>query len=274
VICPENETLVNGYVDGELDLGSALRLEAHLKGCAACAQAVENQKTLSRALKDNPLYFRASGDLKQRVRIALMESPPARSLPVIPKQQEIPWSLPRLSWAFLGVAASVALAVVLTVRFLPKPPSPSSDQLLAQEVLASHVRSLMANHLTDVPSTDQHTVKPWFDGKLDFSPPVVDLTTEGFPLVGGRLDYLNDRPVAALVYQRRKHYINLFIWPSTEQSTEQAVMRQGYNLVHWSRSGMTYWAASDLNNTELGDFVRLFEGRTQPSGSPNPSVTH
>ncbi len=266
--CPENETLIHGYLDGELDLGSALRFEAHMKECAACAQAVENHKALSRTLKSGPFYFGASGDLEQRIRTALVESTSTRILPAASTRQTTTWKLPRLSWAILGVAASSALAAIVAVRFVPKPQNPTPDQLLAQEVLASHVRSLMANHLTDVPSSDQHTVKPWFDGKLDFSPPVVDLSAQGFPLVGGRLDYLDDRPVAALIYQRRKHFINLFIWPSTEQSAQQAVMRQGYNLIHWTHSGMTYWAASDLNYSEFGDFVRLVQNPASPKLSP------
>jgi anti-sigma factor RsiW len=268
VSCPENEALIHGYLDGELDLVSALRFEAHLKECGTCAQAFENHKALSRTLRSGPLYFRPSADLQQRIRTALVESNPAASRLAASAPKPAWQKLPRLSWALLSVAASLAVIVLMTLQFVRWPQKASPDQLVAQEVLASHVRSLMAGHLTDVPSSDQHTVKPWFDGKLDFSPPVEDLSGQGFPLVGGRLDYLNERPVAALVYQRRKHLINLFIWPSTERFGEKAVMRQGYNLIHWTHSGMTYWAASDLNYRELGEFVHLIQGRTPPKLSP------
>jgi anti-sigma factor RsiW len=268
VSCPENETLIQGYLDGELDLLSALRLEAHLKECPGCAQAYENHRVLSRTLKSGPFYFRASGDLEQRIRTALVESHPAANRSMS-SAQKVTWrKLPRLSWAFLTVAASLALVALVGLRLVTRPQAISPDQLLAQEVLASHVRSLMASHLTDVPSSDNHTVKPWFDGKLDFAPPVEDLSGQGFPLVGGRLDYLADRPVAAVVYQRRKHFINLFIWPSPERSAQKAVMRQGYNLIHWTHSGMTYWAASDLNYRELGEFAHLIQDRTLPKASP------
>ena len=168
----------------------------------------------------------------------------------------------QFSWAWAGVAAALAMAALVVWRLDPGVSRRSQNELLAQEVLSSHVRSLMANHLTDVPSSDQHTVKPWFNGKLDFSPPVKDLGAEGFPLVGGRLDYLDDRPVAALVYQRRKHFINLFIWPSDSGSGQKTVMRQGYNLFQWTQSGMSYWAVSDLNSTELQDFVHLVQSHT------------
>jgi anti-sigma factor RsiW len=143
-------------------------------------------------------------------------------------------------------------------------PASSPNNRIAQEVLASHVRSLMANHLVDVPSSDQHTVKPWFNGKLDFSPPVVDLTAQGFPLIGGRMDYLDNQPVAAVVYKHRQHIINLFIWPSTQNrgGETDTITPQGYHLIHWTKSGMTFWAVSDLNLNELQQFVQLMQNST------------
>ena len=144
-------------------------------------------------------------------------------------------------------------------------PRPAPDDLLrvrrGGQIVSGHVRSLMASHLTDVASSDQHTVKPWLDTKLDFAPPVFDLINDGFPLVGGRLDYVENRPVAALVYQRRKHFINLFIWRAESVMTvaDKTISRQGYQLVHWTDSDFTYWAASDISETELQTFRQLFE---------------
>jgi anti-sigma factor RsiW len=142
---------------------------------------------------------------------------------------------------------------------------PSPEEILTQEVVSSHVRSLMANHLTDVPSSDQHTVKPWFNGKVDFSPAVVNLADQGFLLVGGRLDYLNDRPAAALVYQRDKHLINVFICPASYRtaSTPAGTTRQGYNIFHWRQSGLNFWAVSDLERGQLEKFAAMLKTPTQ-----------
>jgi anti-sigma factor RsiW len=268
VNCQQNETLIHAYLDGELDLLNTLQLETHLRQCAACAQAHQNHQALRSAISSGGLYFKAPNNLAERIHLALEEADNAGPL-TSASVRELPGEMPSrrlpkrmrwpFSWAWVGLAAAAAMAALVIWQFDPAVSRHSQTNLLAQEVLASHVRSLMANHLTDVPSSDQHTVKPWFNGKLDFSPPVKDLTAEGFPLVGGRLDYLEDRPVAALVYQRRKHFINLFIWPSDSDSGQKTVMRQGYNLLRWTEAGMTFWAVSDLNSTELQEFVHLMQ---------------
>jgi len=144
------------------------------------------------------------------------------------------------------------------------------DEHVLQDVIAGHVRSLMANHLTDVLSADQHTVKPWFEGHVDFAPPVPDLTAQGFPLVGGRLDYLDKRPVAALVYRRQQHAINLFVWPALPGVTQPAstVTHHGYNLVQWTIAGMTYWAVSTLNAQEMEVFAHAVQQHTTLPSAP------
>jgi len=162
-------------------------------------------------------------------------------------------------------AAAVGAAAVVAVAFFVSPMLSRSSQTeqIAQDVVSAHIRSLMPGHLTDVPSSENHTVKPWFAGKLDFSPPVADLSAEGFPLVGGRLDYAANRPVAALVYRRGKHFINLFVWPSASahESAEAAGARQGYSVVFWTRAGTNYWAISDVNRADLRRFAGLVRAR-------------
>jgi len=169
-----------------------------------------------------------------------------------------------MPWNWLALAAAIAVAAIVASSFLPRLRQPGADQFLATQLIASHVRSLMADHLTDVASSDQHTVKPWLDVKLDFAAPVTDLAGDGFPLIGGRLDYLDNRPVAALVYGRRKHFINLFVWPATsdEAKAPKTITREGYQLVHWADSDFNYWAVSDVNINDLQFFKQQFETRT------------
>ena len=167
--------------------------------------------------------------------------------------------IPLTSWNWLALAAAILLAAIVTFNLVPR--QQKNERFLATQLIAGHVRSLMANHITDVASSDQHTVKPWLDERLDFAAPVVDLANEGFPLIGGRLDYLDNHPVAALVYQRRKHFINLFIWlaqPGTSQASE-TITQQGYQLLHWTDSDFNYWAVSDTNVNDLQTFKQLFE---------------
>jgi anti-sigma factor RsiW len=181
------------------------------------------------------------------------------------QESKIKW--PSLNfWQLAGAFALLVLISVSGWQWTARLRASSSDQRIAAEVFSGHVRSLEGNHLMDVVSTDQHTVKPWFNGKLDFSPPVEDLASDGFPLVGGRLDYVEGREVAALVYQRRKHFINVFVWPSPsgKSSTQAIESKQGYNIKRWSGAGFEFWAVSDVAAPDLAEFVRLLETRAPP----------
>lgn len=255
--CNEARELKHAYLDGELDVAHSVQLEEHLRGCPACAPANRNLQTLRSTLRSGDFNYSPPPFLRQRIRANLgMEQMPRTF-----------WLAPQFWLRLAGVgtiAVLLALAIVVPMR------GPSSTARLAQEITSSHVRSLMASHLTDVASTDQHTVKPWFDGKLDFAPPVVNLAEQGFPLYGGRLDYINNRQVAALVYYRQKHPINLFTWPADDDTStsEQLATINGYNLVHWRASGMKFWAVSDLNSNELRDFAQLIQAQTIPRAKP------
>ena len=248
--CQPTHELLHGYLDGEVDLVKSIEIEKHLADCHLCTQAYKSMRSLQSIVRNSDLRFAPPANLERRVLAALPREREPQPRPTI-----LQWR-----WALAGTVL-LFTAVIITWAAVALFARRSPDDVLAQEVVSSHVRSLMADHLTDVPSSDRHTVKPWFDGKLDFSPMVKDLSQQGFSLNGGRLDYIGNRPVAALVYQRRQHLINLFVWPSTAAPaiSERALERQGYNLIRWSNVGMTYWAVSDLNLAELQQFVQLLQ---------------
>ena len=268
--CEEATAMMDSYLDGELDPITSQTIERHLRDCASCDQAYKTHGSLIRAIGNATPYYKAPLGLHERIQSSLREEiaeRPAPSVardgqPLSPRKQPEPRTvLLGIPWNWLGLAAAIIAAAIIAMNLIPRSQQPGLDQVLATQLIASHVRSLMANHLTDVASSDQHTVKPWLDAKLDFAPTVVDLSSQGFPLVGGRLDYLDNRPVAALVYQRRKHFINLFVWPAGA-GTERAmktISRQGYQLLHWIDSEFNYWAVSDISEKELQEFKQLFE---------------
>jgi len=259
VNCELKQRYVPGFLDGELDLVRTIEMESHLKGCPTCAQELESLKALCAALQRCALAYAAPSALRERIQTSLRAS-----CMTDVRERKIKW-LSLNIWQLAGAFALLALISVTGWQLTARLRAPSGDQQIAAEVFASHVRSLEANHLMDVASTDQHTVKPWFDGKLDFSPPVEDLASDGFPLVGGRLDYLEGREVAALIYQRRKHFINVFVWPGSAEanSTPAIQSRQGYNIMRWSRGGFQFWTVSDVAASDLAEFARLLQVRTR-----------
>ena len=271
--CEEATKLMDGYLDGELDPITSQTIEQHLRECRNCDQVYKTHGSLIRALGNATPYYKAPAELRERIQSSLRKEigeRPTRNVvrdaqPLIAKKQSEPRTiLLGTSWNWLALAAAILLAAIIGWNLLPRLQRPGADQLLATQLIASHVRSLMANHLTDVASSDQHTVKPWLDAKLDFAPPVVDLSGEGFPLVGGRLDYLDNRSVAALVYQKRKHFINLFVWPGEAGAIRPAMpmSHQGYHLLHWTDPDFNYWAVSDVNANDLQTFKQQFEAQT------------
>ena len=268
--CEEATKLMDGYLDGELDPITSQGIEQHLHECQKCDQAYKTQRSLIAAIGNATPYYKAPAGLRERIQSSLQEEitedPVRNGVPgaqvLFHKRHQEPRSIrSAVPWNWLGLAAAILFAAVIVFNLLPRVQRPGADQFLATQLIASHARSLLANHLTDVASSDQHTVKPWLDAKLDFAPAVVDLSQKGFPLIGGRLDYLDNRPVAALVYKRRQHFLNLFVWPvgANAVGSTKAMTRQGYQLLHWVDSDLNYWAVSDINEKELQEFKQLFE---------------
>ena len=251
--CQECYDYIDAYIDNELDVAATILVKQHLRDCSNCRQLLEARKSLGALLDDPQVSFEAPDSLFAKVQSALPVvrpdvKPRSRSRLVIP-------------WFSVPLALAATLAVILGLLYLNRGEvfDQSGSNTLAQEVITSHVRSLLATHLLDVPSTDQHTVKPWFDGKLKFSPPVHDFSEHGFRLTGGRLDYFNGREVAALVYQRRLHIINLFIWPSDSgrNTAAESFAKDGYNVSHWESNGFEFWAVSDVSAEDLKAFAGL-----------------
>jgi anti-sigma factor (TIGR02949 family) len=242
--CDEARILLHALLDNELDAGHAREVEAHIAGCPACAAELSAQREMQRVLADANLRYTAPASLRARIEASLPQ-----------RQQPSRRSVLRgfaMGSAVSALAASGVVALVLRQ---------DDQQRILSEVVSAHLRSLQAGHLIDVVSTDQHTVKPWFNGKLDVAPPVIDLTAQGFTLVGGRLDYIDARAIGAVVYKRRQHVVNLFVSQTSnaEYRAPKTETMQGFNCRRWGNRGLNFWAVSDLGADELAEFVDKFE---------------
>jgi anti-sigma factor (TIGR02949 family) len=265
--CDEAEILLHALIDGELDAGHARDVEAHVATCPTCAEELKAVRAMRAAIAQANLKEAAPAQLRSRIEAAL--AVPATRV-AAPRQSWLaPW---RASWRTffggftIGTALSAAVATSLVIAVVRN----DQNQQIASDVVSAHLRSLQAGHLTDVETSDQHTVKPWFNGKLDVAPPVIDLTAQGFTLIGGRLDYINGQPVASIVYRRRKHVINLFVGEPLGAAVrgvkDESV--QGFNIRHWREAGLDLWAVSDIDAGELDEFGQKF---TAALHAPGPS---
>jgi mycothiol system anti-sigma-R factor len=246
--CDFSGTILHAYLDGELDAMRAAEFEHHLETCRECTATLGGAESLRSSLQHAHLYETAPAELRKKIRAALKVPASAAG------------SSPVAAWRWLAAAAAILLIAGVTWFAVPRFHTTSPEAVTSAELIDAHIRSLQPGHLTDVASTDQHTVKPWFDGKLDFVPPVHDFMDEGFPLLGGRLDVVGEHNVAALVYGRRKHFINVFVWPTKEPDTpiHPPGSKQGYQWVHWRHQGMEFCAVSDVSAEDLHELAQLF----------------
>jgi anti-sigma factor RsiW len=258
----EANRLLHAYIDGELDPAKTLELEAHLAQNPSLRAACGRLREMSEAVRLKADYHAAPSDLEARIRAAIPGEPernPARPAwwgwlrPAGSLASAADWLRPAASFATVALVTWVVALGVMR---------PSEDERITQEVLASHVRATLVNRFYDVASSDQHTVKPWLSARLAFSPPVADLSASDFDLVGGRLDYIGAQPVAVLVYKRRQHVVDVFVWPAEAQKAEQTATRDGFNIERFARNGMSFWMVSDLNRDELEDLAQLLAERS------------
>jgi len=252
VPCDQSQNQLHGYLDGELDAVSAANFEKHLETCPDCKESLAAEETLHQSIQKANLYERAPETLRMSLLGNSQKSPAVRPFPAV-----------RVSpWRWLGVAAGLLLVAFLGWRQVQLSRGPGDAKLLAASLVDAHLRSLQPGHLTDVESTDQHTVKPWFDGRIDFAPPVHDFANDGFPLLGGRLDVAGGKTVAALVYARRKHIVNVFVeraqpenyWNGTGES-------QGYHWLAWQQNGFSFCAVSDVAPPDLAQLNQLLQAQ-------------
>lgn len=249
--CDEAKPLLHALADGELDAIHARGVESHLATCSRCATELAGIRNLRAALSSTDLRFAAPAGLQHRI---------AGMMPAAGTRTDRRALLKGLAAgsALSALAASGIVAMVMRM---------GDEQRIFGEVVSAHLRSLQADHLTDVESSNQHTVKPWFNGRIDIAPPVVDLTGQGFTLVGGRLDYIDGKAVAAIVYRRRVHVINLFVAPGASADRRARIDQvQGFNIRRWSEQGFNLLAVSDLNADELQEFGEKFEAALRSVG--------
>jgi len=242
--CDEASVLLHALVDGELDAGHAREVEAHIAGCARCAAELASARELQQSLRGHNLSFTAPPSL----RLSIDRAVPS---PAMTSRRSVLKGFAAGSIMSAAAAASIAVVIVRGDR----------DSTILGEAVSAHLRSLQADHLTDVLSSNQHTVKPWFNGRIDLAPPVIDLTGEGFTLIGGRLDFIDGKPVAAIVYRRRVHVINLFVMQGMGQALPAPKLEviQGFNILRWTDQGFNLMAVSDLAQDELEEFQNKFE---------------
>ncbi len=254
--CQEAHILLHALIDDELDAGHAREVETHAADCPRCTRQLRDYRGMRDAMAAPAMSYKAPESLRRRLEAALPATPAAR--PIASNRRSL------LKGFGLGSVVSTALAACLVLFVVHT----EEDQRIVGDVVSAHLRSLQGDHLIDVKSTDQHTVKPWFNGRLDVAPPVIDLTSQGFTLIGGRLDYIDGRPVAAIVYKRRAHVINLFVSQGAGVTSGEAIEKlQGFNVWRWAWADLSYRAVSDINAEELEEFGDKFQTAVRTGGS-------